>query len=198
MILTDPNNQLGMNPLFMDDSDNFVDDYGNEYEYDEFIGKWLKKRKERRANDPRIIAKRRESDKKRMAQGKPPRYPELHKTKTVSKSPIKTASQVKVAKDPTAPKGSLENPINNKDLKSHKVMNNAVQNELKTMQEELKTEGLQKRVEQEDLKKENLKQQAGLMGAGKGLIVVVGVLGTIALLAYLGKSKAAAPAPAAA
>lgn len=200
MIYGDPNNQLGLNPMFMNESDNFIDKHGNEYEYDEFIGKWLKKRKERRAKDPRIIAKRREADQKRISQGKSPRYPELIRTK---KPPLgdkpKDVRQVKVVKDPTAPKGSLQNPINNKDLKSHKVINNAMQNELKTAQEELKAEGLKKKVEQEDIKKENLKQQAGLMGAGKGLIVVVGVLGTIALLAYLGKSKTApVPAPAAA
>ena len=87
----------------------------------------------------------------------------------------------------TAVKGSVQNPITNKDLKADKVLNNAMQNELKTLQEQQKVEGLQKKVEQEDLKKETLAQQAGLMGAGKGLIVVVGVLGTLGLLVYISK-----------
>lgn len=197
MIYADPNNQLGLSNMVMTDEDTFVDEHGSEYEYDEFIGKWIKRRRARRAKNPKVIARRRKHNQKRIAQGKPPKYPELLQVKKVKrKPPAPNQRHIKIAKDPTAPKGSLHNPINNKDLKSHKVINSAMQNELKTAQEELKTEGLKKKVEQEDLKKENLKQEAGLMNTKKGLMIVGGVLGTLALLAFLGKSKAPAPLPA--
>jgi hypothetical protein len=190
MIYQDPNNLLGLHALSMSDDDRYYDQYGNEYEYDEFIGKWLRKRKARRAKDPKIIARRIKADEKRLAKGKNARYPELLETRkpALSDRP-KEVLQIKVAKDLKAVKGSLENPITNKDLKSHAVINNAIQNELKTAQEELKTQGLQKKVEQEDLKKETLVQQAGLMGTGKGLMVVVGVLAALALLSHWSKNK---------
>jgi len=183
MLMGDPDIQMRIYGMdFEQDEANFVDDYGDEYEYDEFFGKWRKKRKARRAK-----------------KGKTPRRPLIRFKKrkpveTVSKTPV---TKVAVKKDLTATKGSVKNPITNKDLKGHKVINNAMQNELKTLQEEQKVEGLKKKVEQEELKKENLKQQAGLMGAGKGLIVVVGVLGAIGILAYLNKSKQVPVAPAA-
>lgn len=179
MLMGDPDIQMRIYGMdFEQDEANFVDDYGDEYEYDEFLGKWRKKRKARRAE-------------KRAKKGKSPRRPLIRFKKrkpveAVAKTPV---TKVAVKKDLTATKGSVKNPITNKDLKGHKVINNAMQNELKTLQEEQKVEGLKKKVEQEELKKENLKQQAGLMGAGKGLIVVVGVLGAIGILAYLNKSK---------
>ena len=173
-LMGDPDIQMRIYGMdFEQDEANFVDDYGDEYEYDEFFGKWRKKRKARRAE-------------KRAKKGKSPRRPLIRfKKKQPAETPVKTV----VKKDLSATKGSVKNPITNKDLKGHKVINNAMQNELKTLQEEQKVEGLKKKVEQEELKKENLKQQAGLMGAGKGLIVVVGVLGAIGLLAYMSKSK---------
>lgn len=183
-LMGDPDTQVRIYGMdFEQDEANFVDDFGDEYEYDEFIGKWMKKRKEKRAI-------------KRAEKGRPPRRPLIRIKKrqpvvTPVRTPAKTPVKTVVKKDPTATKGSVKNPITNKDLKGHKVINNAMQNELKTLQEEQKVEGLKKKVEQEEMKKENLKQQAGLMGAGKGLIVVVGVLGAIGLLVYLNKSKQA-------
>ncbi len=199
MIYADPNNQLGLNAMYMTEEDTFVSEHGDEYEYDEFIGKWIRKRREKRASNPKVIERRRKRDQKRVSQGKEAKYPELIRVRKVQKKPDLPPvekKQIRFAKDPDAPKGSLENPINNKDLKSHKVINSAMQNELKTVQEELKAEGLKKKVEQEDLKKENLKQEAGFLNAKKGVLIVGGVLATIALLAYLGKSKAPVPAPA--
>ncbi|MDA9563478.1 hypothetical protein N9R81_02250 [Flavobacteriales bacterium] len=49
-LMGDPDIQMkiyGSN--FEQGESNFVDGDNNEYEYDEFIGKWMKKRKERRA-----------------------------------------------------------------------------------------------------------------------------------------------------
>ena len=187
-LLTDPNNQLGIGGLHLEEMDHFDQGY-DQNQYDEFIGKWLKKRKQRRAN-------RRKARSESIPPNFPPNFNQLVRPRNPdlpkSKPPIQSQPLIKIARDPLAPKGSIQNPINNKDLKSHQVINGAVQNELKTMQEELKTEGLQKKVEQEDLKKENLKQKAGLLGAGKGIIVVAGILGTITLLAYLSKNKSVA------
>ncbi len=49
---------------FEQDESSFDDADNNQYEYDEFIGKWIKKRKERRAT-------------KRAENGKPPRRPSI-------------------------------------------------------------------------------------------------------------------------
>lgn len=158
--------------LEQDDSE-FASANNSEYEYDEFIGKWIKQHKQRRAQ-------------KRAEKGKPPRRSLIQ---VIKRQPNEGTAKNTV-KDNLIPTESLAiNPITNTDLKVHKVINNAMQNELKTLQEEQKVEGLKKKVQQEEMKKETLKQQAGLMGAGKGLLVVVGVLGTIGLLAYLNNSK---------
>ena len=184
LLMGDPNMQMRIYGVdFNQDSYDFVAPYEEDNPYDDFIGKLIRKRRTRRSRKPRVITRRKKRDEKRIIRGKRPRFPELIRVK-----PTGTLIR-KATKDPKAPKGSTKNPITNKDLKGHKVMNVAIQNELKTLQEEQKVEGLKKKVEQEDLKKENLKQQAGLMGAGKGIIVVAGVLGTIGLLAYLNKSK---------
>ena len=180
----DPNNPVMTRGIQSRMDDAYPENHEESSEYDPFVGKVLRKRRQRRGKKPHIQERRRRKDRRRMAKDKAPKYPGLMKKET--SAPVKPSPSV--SKKPPAPKGSMENPYNNKDLKSHKVMNAAAQNELKTMQEELKTEGLQKKVAQEDLKAEKLKQQAGLMSMSKGIIAVVGVLGAIGLVAYLRRS----------
>lgn len=52
----------------------YIDAAGNEFLYDDFAGKWLKKQKEKRDANPKVIARRQKRDEKRIAKGKPPRH----------------------------------------------------------------------------------------------------------------------------
>ena len=157
---------------------NHYDKNGNEYEYDEFIGKWIKKRKERRATKPKVIARRQKRDEKRIQKGKEPRYAapiqpappkeEAIKVKTVATEPVKTVSDIK--------------PLTKSEAQAHKNVNKAIQEELKTKQEELKTIGLEKKVAQEDLVAENQKAKTQLASTGKGMIWLVAIVGGIWVL----------------
>ena len=180
MNYSDPNNLLVHHAL-NEGEDRYLDEVE-----DEFVGKMLRKRYERRGRKPHIQERRKRKNSKRIARGKPPRHPEVIEEKRPEKKPLQMQ---KVKKDPTAPKGSLANPINNKDLKSHKVMNAAVQNELKTAQEELKAEGLRKKVDQEDLKAEKLKEETKNLSMQRNGILALVVLGAVGLAVYLKKSK---------
>ena len=207
--ITDPNNLVSV-AYANEEYDMYNDD-----QYDEILGRIIKNRAKRRANNPKVVERLVKKDLKRMRLGKEPKRPDLvdkylqsggqnvKKTRRAKKQAIdehevgdKTTGGVRfnsrpVSMDKTAPKGSVANPINSKDLKVHKKINDAKQNELITMQEELRTEGLKKRVEQEDLKSEKLKQQAGMFGAGKNAMYLAIAVGTfVAYKMVSGKASA--------
>lgn len=74
MIAANPIYELQFYGGLLEEEDNFVDGLGNEFEYDEFIGKWIKKRKEKRSQNPKVIARREKRDEKRIAKGRKPRF----------------------------------------------------------------------------------------------------------------------------
>lgn len=74
MIAANPLYELKFYGGLLEEEDNFVDGLGNEFEYDEFIGKWIKKRKEKRSQNPKVIARREKRDEKRIAKGRKPRF----------------------------------------------------------------------------------------------------------------------------
>lgn len=74
MIAANPLYELKFYGGLLEEEDNFVDGLGNEFEYDEFIGKWIKKRKEKRSQNPKVIARREKKDEKRIAKGRKPRF----------------------------------------------------------------------------------------------------------------------------
>ena len=74
MIAANPLYELKFYGGLLEEEDNFVDGFGNEFEYDEFIGKWIKKRKEKRSQNPKVIARREKRDEKRIAKGRKPRF----------------------------------------------------------------------------------------------------------------------------
>ena len=170
------------------DYNSYVDEYGNEYQYDEFIGKWLKKRKERRASKPKVIARRQKRDEKRIEKGKDPKFPELSRPAP----PKVEAVMEKREAAPTSKTTSEIKPLTKSEAQAHKNVNKAIQEELKTKQEELKTLGLEKKVAQEDLKAENQKAKTQLASTGKGLLWVVAIVGGIVVLKMVfGGSKPA-------
>lgn len=189
MFLGDPNLELRLYGTDYQDSYNHTDENGNEYEYDEFIGKWMKKRKERRATKPKVIARRKKRDERRITKGKEPKYPELIRPVPREKKVVqKTAS-------PTSKTTSEIKPLTKSEAQAHKNVNKAIQEELKTKQEELKTLGLEKKVAQEDLKAENQKAKTQLASTGKGLLWVVAIVGGIVVLKMVfGGGKPAAQA----
>lgn len=110
MIAANPLYELKFYGGLLEEEDNFVDGLGNEFEYDEFIGKWIKKRKEKRSQNPKVIARREKRDEKRIAKGRKPRFSRpapVRTTKPVvkqiapdlppKKEPIVSESQVKKA-----------------------------------------------------------------------------------------------------
>lgn len=194
MFLGDPNSDLklyGKRPH--ENYNSFVDEYGNEYEYDEFVGKWLKKRKERRASKPKVIARRQKRDEKRISKGKDPKYPELSRPAPPKVEVVKEKEEA-----PTTAKTSSEiKPLTKSEAQAQKNVNKAIQEELKTKQEELKTLGLEKKVAQEDLKAENQKAKTQLASTGKGLLWVVAIVGGIVVLKMVfGGNKPATQVPA--
>ena len=86
---------------------------------------------------------------------------------------------------------NLGSTITKGNLKAHKTMNKAAQEELKTkqavqktkayeskvQQEALKTQGIAEKVDQEKHKTEHLKAQTQLMSTGKGLLVLGALVG---------------------
>lgn len=195
MFLGDPNLELRLYGTDYQDSYNYIDENGNEYEYDEFIGKWLKKRKERRASKPKVIARRKKRDEKRIAKGKEPKFPELIRPAPPKKEAVKKKTTV----TETTKADSGIKPLTKTEAQAHKNVNKAIQEELKTKQEELKTLGLEKKVAQEDLKAENQKAKTQLASTGKGLLWVVGIVGGIVVLKMVfGGSKPAVQTPPAA
>lgn len=74
MIAANPLYELKFYGGLLEEEDNFAHGLGNEFEYDEFIGKWIKKRKEKRSQNPKVIARREKRDEKRIAKGRKPRF----------------------------------------------------------------------------------------------------------------------------
>jgi len=110
MIAANPLYELKFYGGLLEEEDNFVDGLGNEFEYDEFIGKWIKKRKEKRSQNPKVIARREKRDEKRIAKGRKPRFSRPAPVKTTKpvvrqiapdlppkKEPILSEPQVKKA-----------------------------------------------------------------------------------------------------
>ena len=110
MIAANPIYELQFYGGLLEEEDNFVDGLGNEFEYDEFIGKWIKKRKEKRSQNPKVIARREKRDEKRIAKGRKPRFSRPAPVKTTKpvvrqiapdlppkKEPILSEPQVKKA-----------------------------------------------------------------------------------------------------
>lgn len=195
MFLGDPNLELRLYGTDYQDSSNYIDESGNEYEYDEFIGKWLKKRKEKRASNPKVIDRRKRRDEKRISKGKDPRYPELSRPAPPKEEVVKKKTETT---ETTKPVSDIK-PLTKSEAQAHKNVNKAIQEELKTKQEELKTLGLEKKVAQEDLKAENQKAKTQLASTGKGLLWVVGIVGGIVVLKMVfGGSKPAVQTPPAA
>lgn len=186
MFLGNPDLELRIYGEEYQEDYNYIDEEGNEYEYDEFIGKWIKKRKERRSQKPKVIARRKKRDERRIRKGKEPKY-------TVKTAPPKeeVKKEAPVVKSTTT---SNLIPLTKNEAQVHKNTNKAIQEELKTKQEELKTLGLEKKVEQEDLKAEQIKSKTQMASTGKGLIWVVAIVGGIAVLKWaFGGNKNAAP-----
>lgn len=189
MFLGNPELELRIYGEEYQDDYNYIDEYGDEYEYDEFIGKWIRKRKERRASKPKVIARRKKRDEKRVLKGKEAKYPHLVSPPPPREEVVKEP-EVKEVKSPTA---SNLIPLTKNEAQVHKNVNKAIQEELKTKQEELKTIGLEKQVEQEEAKTEQIKGQTQMASTGKGMMWIVGLVGAAVVLKLVFGGKKDAP-----
>ena len=148
----------------------------NEYEYDPFLGKWMRKRKERRANTPQIIAR-----KERKAGKKGNRKQRPIKSRVYPKQVTPITSQKETLPEYLFPHQTITQqtvPImSKKEAQVHKNANNAMQKELQTKQEDLKVQGMEQQIKQEEAKTEQINQQTKLAGTGKVGIWILGLVG---------------------
>jgi len=100
MIAANPLYELKFYGGLLEEEDNFIDGLGNEFEYDEFIGKWIKKRKEKRSENPKVIARREKRDEKRIAKGRKPRFSRPVPVKTTKPVVKQTAPDLPPKKEP--------------------------------------------------------------------------------------------------
>jgi ubiquitin len=169
------NPELEMRIYGEDYQDNFMKE-DEEYEYDEFLGAWIRKLREKRSHNPKVIARRIKRDKIRISKGLAPKYPELLKAtskKRITLTPLQ---------EDDLPLSDDIFPLTKSEAQAHRNVNKAIQEELKTKQEELKTIGLSKKVAQEDLKAENQKAKTQLAGAGTYLMWGIGIVGGLYVL----------------
>ena len=148
----------------------YGENYADHYHYDPFIGRWIKKRKERR-----------------QEQGKKPLFPFGNRKQKTGPKPapahIRYATDpTKESAPPTPPDNALIKPLTKQEARAHRNANKAIQEELKTKQEELKTLGMEKQVAQEDLVAKDLEAKTSMMSTGHILLSTGGVVIGIAIL----------------
>jgi len=167
--------------------------YVDQEDYDEFFGKkWRAKRAAKKASRPpreRRRLTRKPSQKEAIPMTGHQGPIQTMAPRKIKPIPVAEPPMPKRIPVPTYRKGSAENPITNKDLKAHKVMNAAMQNELETQKKMSEAEASKKKVEQEEAKNKKIQQEAGFIGAGKGLLIVVAVIGTIGFVTYLNRTN---------
>ena len=144
MIFSNPNMQIDAEPLTTLD-DELLEAYEDDEDFDAFNKRKLKY--DFAIDRPIRHRPRQEPYKVGITR---PSLSQIRKAK-LEKKPI-------ILKDLKAPKGSLQNPVTNKDLKAHKVINNAKQNELKTQEMKAKVTQEQAKADQEEAKANKLKK----------------------------------------
>ena len=169
MIAANPLYELKFYGGLLEEEDNFVDGLGNEFEYDEFIGKWIKKRKEKRSQNPKVIARREKRDEKRIAKGRKPRFSRP--------APVRTSKPVvkQIALDLPPKKEPI---INEPQVKKAMVESSSKSEEPSTKpMEQTETTASETTTSLTTESTENQPQQASMLpfGMSKKTLVFVGV-----------------------
>ncbi len=170
-ILLNNGSQLQMQ-LYGDQIGYEMEEDGHDGEsYDNLFGKTKEGRNSKKGKSDRR-EKRRSVMAEKARQVTMPRYPA---PRPLERKPAHPATM--------GPGKTLEKlPLAGKQGAAHKAVNKALQEEFRTKQEEVRTKGLEKKVEQEDLKAEKLKAQTGLARNAQYIVWFVVIAG----VAYVG------------
>ena len=169
MIAANPLYELKFYGGLLEEEDNFARGLGNEFEYDEFIGKWIKKRKEKRSQNPKVIARREKRDEKRIAKGRKPRFSRPAPVRTTKPVVKQIAPDLPPKKEPIVSEPQVKKALVDTSSKSEEPSTKPMEQTETTTSENntsLTTES-----------KGNQPQQASMLpfGMSKKTLVFVGV-----------------------
>lgn len=169
MIAANPLYELKFYGGLLEEEDNFVDGLGNEFEYDEFIGKWIKKRKEKRSQNPKVIARREKRDEKRIAKGRKPRFSRPAPVKTTKPVVKQIAPDLPPKKKPIVSKPQVKKSLVDSSSKSEEPSTKPM--------EQIETTASESTTSLTAESTENQPQQASMLpfGMSKKTLVFVGV-----------------------
>ena len=180
MIAANPLYELKFYGGLLEEEDNFVDGLGNEFEYDEFIGKWIKKRKEKRSQNPKVIARREKRDEKRIAKGRKPRFSRPAPVKTTKPVVKQIAPDLPPKKEPIVSEPQVKKALVDSPSKSQEPSTKPMEQTETTASEtttNLTTESTENQPQQASMLPFGMsKKTLVFVGVGVAALVVIGMI----------------------
>ena len=180
MIAANPLYELKFYGGLLEEEDNFVDGLGNEFEYDEFIGKWIKKRKEKRSQNPKVIARREKRDEKRIAKGRKPRFSRPAPVKTTKPVVRQIAPDLPPKKEPIVSEPQVKKAMVESSSKSEEPSTKPMEQTETTASEtttSLTTESTENQPQQASMLPFGMSKKTSVfVGVGVAALVVSGMI----------------------
>lgn len=180
MIAANPLYELKFYGGLLEEEDNFVDGLGNEFEYDEFIGKWIKKRKEKRSQNPKVIARREKRDEKRIAKGRKPRFSRPAPVKTTKPVVKQIAPDLPPKKEPIISEPQVKKDLVDSSSKPEEPSTKPMEQTETTASEttpNLTTESTENQPQQASMLPFGMsKKTLVFVGVGVAALVVIGMI----------------------
>jgi len=180
MIAANPLYELKFYGGLLEEEDNFVDGLGNEFEYDEFIGKWIKKRKEKRSQNPKVIARREKRDEKRIAKGRKPRFSRPAPVRTSKPVVKQIAPDLPPKKEPIVSEPQVKKAMVESSSKSEEPSTKPMEQTETTASEtttNLTTESTENQPQQASMLPFGMsKKTLVFVGVGVAALVVIGMI----------------------
>ena len=180
MIAANPLYELKFYGGLLEEEDNFVDGLGNEFEYDEFIGKWIKKRKEKRSQNPKVIARREKRDEKRIAKGRKPRFSRPAPVKTTKPVVKQIAPDLPPKKEPIVSEPQVKKALVDSSSKPEEPSTKPMEQTETTASEtttSLTTESTENQPQQASMLPFGMsKKTLVFVGVGVAALVVIGMI----------------------
>ena len=180
MIAANPLYELKFYGGLLEEEDNFVDGLGNEFEYDEFIGKWIKKRKEKRSQNPKVIARREKRDEKRIAKGRKPRFSRPAPVKTTKPVVRQIAPDLPPKKEPIISEPQVKKDLVDSSSKPEEPSTKPMEQTETTASEtttSLTTESTENQPQQASMLPFGMsKKTLVFVGVGVAALVVIGMI----------------------
>ena len=180
MIAANPLYELKFYGGLLEEEDNFVDGLGNEFEYDEFIGKWIKKRKEKRSQNPKVIARREKRDEKRIAKGRKPRFSRPAPVRTSKPVVKQIAPDLPPKKEPIVSEPQVKKALVDSPSKSQEPSTKPMEQTETTASEtttSLTTESTENQPQQASMLPFGMSKKTLIfVGVGVAALVVIGMI----------------------